>query len=100
MSRNETELTNKISPLIEGQVPDFIQADHPLFVTFLKHYYEFLEAAQIEVTATVESVIQEKEIVEYIVSEVDEKIILEKGAGSTGKFLNGETITGSTSTND
>jgi|MDSW01.2.fsa_nt_gb hypothetical protein len=97
MSRNETQLTNKISPLIEGQVPDFIQADHPLFVTFLKHYYEFLEAAQIEVTVTVESIIQEKEIVEYVVSETDEKIILEKGAGSTGKFLNGETITGSTS---
>ena len=97
MSRNEIKITNKISPLIEGQVPDFIQADHPLFVTFLKHYYEFLESAQIEVTATVESIIQEKEIVEYIVSETDEKIILEKGAGSTGKFLNGETITGSTS---
>ena len=78
-------------------MPDFIQADHPLFVSFLKHYYEFLESAQIEINATVDSVIQEKEIVEFIFSETGEKIILESGAGSTGQFINGETITGSVS---
>ena len=29
-------LINKLSPLIEGQVPDFVQADHPVFVNFVK----------------------------------------------------------------
>ena len=30
----------KVSPLIEGQVPDFVQSDHPQFVKFLKDYYQ------------------------------------------------------------
>ena len=29
-------LTTKISTLIDGQLPDFIQADHPIFSVFLK----------------------------------------------------------------
>ena len=41
----KSNFLTKISPLIEGQVPDFVQADHPLFVNFLKDYYQFLEAA-------------------------------------------------------
>ena len=41
-----SSLVNKLSPLIEGQVPDFIQADHPLFVQFLKSYFEYLEAGE------------------------------------------------------
>ena len=32
-------LTTKISTLIDGQLPDFIQADHPIFSVFLKQYY-------------------------------------------------------------
>ena len=43
----ESNLINKISPLLEGQVPDFIQADHPVFVKFLKSYFEYLEAQKI-----------------------------------------------------
>ena len=42
-SSYSSNLKNKLSPLIEGQVPDFIQADHAVFVTFLKHYYEIIE---------------------------------------------------------
>ena len=37
-------LTTKISTQIDGQLPDFIQADHPVFSRFLKHYYQYLEA--------------------------------------------------------
>ena len=39
MSEKITKFTNKVSPLIEGQVPDFIQADHPIFVDFVKDYH-------------------------------------------------------------
>ena len=42
MSHEESrsKLLNKLSPLIEGQVPEFVQADHPVFVDFLKDYFE------------------------------------------------------------
>ena len=38
MTDEKSKLLTKVSPLIEGQVPDFIQADHPIFVKFLKEY--------------------------------------------------------------
>ena len=31
-------LTTKVSTQIDGQLPDFIQSDHPVFSRFLKHY--------------------------------------------------------------
>lgn len=34
---------NKVSTLIESQLPAFIVDDHPNFVEFIKKYYEFLE---------------------------------------------------------
>ena len=35
---------NKVSAIIEEQIPDFIQEEHDNFVQFLKSYYEFLES--------------------------------------------------------
>ncbi len=32
-----------ISPLIQSQVPDFVNVDHPNFVAFIEAYYEFME---------------------------------------------------------
>lgn len=34
---------NYISTIVENQLPDFIRADHPTFVTLLKKYYEYME---------------------------------------------------------
>lgn len=34
---------NYISTLVENQLPEFIRADHPTFVTLLKKYYEYME---------------------------------------------------------
>lgn len=34
---------NRLSTLVEWQLPEFIRQDHPLFVEFLQKYYEFLE---------------------------------------------------------
>ncbi|SVE56379.1 uncharacterized protein METZ01_LOCUS509233, partial [marine metagenome] len=42
MAPFDSTLTSKLSPLIEGQVPDYIQGDHPKFVEFLKQYYQFM----------------------------------------------------------
>ena len=47
MSGNKPTIQNKISPIIHGQLPQFVQSEHQLFSTFLKHYYEFMEAAEI-----------------------------------------------------
>ena len=32
-----------ISPLIQSQVPDFVNLDHPNFVAFIEAYYEWME---------------------------------------------------------
>lgn len=35
--------SEKISTLLDDQIPDFIKSDHPAFVSFVKAYYEWLE---------------------------------------------------------
>jgi hypothetical protein len=45
------KFTDKISNLINSQVPDFVLSDHPKFVEFLKSYYTFMESAEISVTS-------------------------------------------------
>ena len=94
MSKNETKLTTKVSSLISGQTPDFVQADHPLFIKFLKDYYRFLEAGRLTVTATIQNIVQETVSTNYILQEDGERTLAES---SSGKFINGETITGGTS---
>ena len=99
MADQKSKLLNKVSPLIEGQVPDFIQSDHPVFVNFLKQYYQFMEAGQITYTATVNYVTLETTTVAYVLEESDgDRVVTESGSnGSTGKFVNNEIITGATS---
>ena len=92
-----SNLTTKISPLIEGQVPDFIQADHPLFVKFLKYYYEYLEAGELRVTVNIDNLLLELETPSSVLDVDGNEIVLESGSGTDGKFVVGETITGSIS---
>ena len=98
MSDSNPKLDTKLSPLIEGQVPDFIQADYPVYVQFLKSYYKFLESGELKLTLSVDKILRETNTDSYILDETKgEKLVLEKGTGSTGKFVNNEIITGSTS---
>ena len=97
MSKNNSKLITKLSPLIEGQVPDFVQSEHPKFVKFLKHYYQYLEAGRITYTGEIEFLRQQTNTLEFILLEDGERVATEKGTGTTGLFVNGETITGSTS---
>ena len=90
-------LTTKISTQIDGQLPDFIQADHPIFSRFLKHYYQYLEAGELRITSNIDNVLLELESESFALDVDGNKIVLEKGAGSDGKFDVGETITGGTS---
>ena len=54
-------ITSKVSIQVANQQPDFVQADHPDFVAFLKGYYEFLESAELKLTnlGIIASIIQE-----------------------------------------
>ena len=40
--QKNSKLVTKVSPLIEHQVPDFVQSEHPHLVNFLKDY-QFLD---------------------------------------------------------
>ena len=91
------KLTTKISPLIDGQLPDFIQSDHPVFSRFLKHYYQYLEAGELQLTVTIDKLLLNLESTSYALDVDGNKIVLEDGAGTSGKFVVGDTITGGTS---
>jgi len=105
MAPFDSAFNTKISPQIDGQVPDYIQADHPIFVEFLRQYYRFLESAQIDIDGTIDQVLLETLSPNFLVldstdlfdSNSESKIVFESGSGTTGKFEIGETITGSTS---
>ncbi len=97
----DATLTTKISPLIDGQVPDFIQADHPKFVKFLEEYYRFLESALLEVEGDIDNIILESTVTQNVLLDLEDgstpRLMAEVGAGSTAAFIKGEIITGSTS---
>jgi len=113
-------ITSKVSIQVPNQQPDFVQADHPDFVAFLKGYYEFLESAELKLTdlGIVASITQEDGNLNSVATPgtilledtnryrlgQDQTIQLEDydtvdGARvrTIGSFKNGETITGSTS---
>ena len=97
MAPFDSTLTAKISPLIDGQVPDFVQADHSKFVSFVRDYYKFLEAGELILTATMDYIVQETNSTNYILDENAKKVLTETGSGTLGKLVVGETITGGTS---
>jgi hypothetical protein len=90
-------LENKLSTQIDGQLPDFIAEDHPKFSQFLKSYYQFLEAGELQLTVNIDNILLEINTATNLLNEDGTLIVTEVGSGSTGKFIDGETITGGTS---
>jgi len=88
------KLQTKVSSLIDGQLPDFIQADHPIFSRFLKHYYQYLESGELRLTVDIDNLLLELTAASNVLDVDGNKIVLES---SDGKFTVGETITGGTS---
>jgi hypothetical protein len=102
------KFNDKISTLINSQLPDFVVDDHPQFVQFLKTYYQFMESAMLQVTSventdgiTLENETGLKDNLlldgskitsEKTQSDAGDKIIYEDTI--FGKFTIGETITG------
>jgi len=105
------KFTDKISNLINQQVPEFVLEQHPKFLEFLKTYYTFMESAELGVTSiqTTDGIQLETETAqqnELVLdgSRIDtdrtqldagDKVLLE--SSTYGKFTRGETITGQTS---
>src|SRR5210317_1063804 len=105
------KFTDKISNLINQQVPEFVLEQHPKFLEFVKSYYTFMESAELGVTSvqTTDGIqletetAQENELIldgsridtDRTQLDAGDKILLESSA--FGKFTRGETITGSTS---
>tara|TARA_R110002050_G_scaffold66840_2_gene144878 strand:+ start:341 stop:6010 length:5670 start_codon:yes stop_codon:yes gene_type:complete len=87
-------LLTKISPLVDGQLPDYARDDHPIFSKFLQYYYEYLEAGELTVKSQIDNVLLEVETTSYLLDQDGNQIVYE---GSDGKFTVGETITGQTS---
>ena len=89
MAPFDSAFNTKISPQIDGQVPDYIQADHPIFVEFLRQYYRFLESAQIDIDGTVDQVLLETLSPNFLVldstdlfgSNATDKFVFESGSG-------------------
>ena len=99
------DFKDKISNIINSQVPDFVLEDHPLFLDFVKAYYQLMESAEITLTnigdpdhLVLEGTTAAKILLNGTnVSKDDgeDNILLEDT--SYGDFQNGETITGATS---
>ena len=105
------KFNDKISTLLNSQLPEFVVADHPKFAEFLKVYYQLLESAELSVTTiqgtdglTLESETNQTNNLVLNASrkdtaatslDADDKILLE--STTYGKFTRGETITGQTS---
>ena len=105
------KFNDKISSLINSQLPDFVVDDHPQFVQFLKTYYQFMESAMLQVTSientdgiTLENETGLKDNLlldgskitsERTQQDQGDKIIYEDTV--FGKFAVGETVTGLTS---
>ena len=65
-----SSLSTKISPLIDGQLPDYVRDENPLFSRFIQYYYEYLEAAELLVDAQVRVLIGRYVLSTNLVSEL------------------------------
>ena len=77
MSHDDNTLENKLSPLIGTQLPEFIQADHPVFSQFVKTYYQFLESAEVTFSEVNNYLVQETTSTNFVLDENDDNIVLE-----------------------
>ena len=51
--KDEPTLKNKLSPLIQGQLPDFLQHnEHQIYAHFVRDFYQFLESARMKFSFT------------------------------------------------
>ena len=104
------KFNDKISTILNSQLPEFVVADHPKFAEFLKVYYQLLESAELQVTSVLSTtgillqsetgqlnnLVLNSSRIDTARTPLDggDKILLEES--DYGKFTRGETITGQT----
>ena len=108
------KFNDKISNILNSQLPEFVVSQHPKFAEFLKVYYQLLESAELSVTSvkSTEGILLETETAQannLVLNssaigtartplDVGDKVIFETYSGTEyGKFTRGEIITGQTS---
>ena len=84
----------KLSPILSDLLPEFVRADHQQFIKFLRDYFKYLEAGELEISGSVNYLKQETLSDNFVLDENGDNIVLQD---SVSKFTVGETITGSTS---
>ena len=105
------KFNDKISTILNSQLPEFVVADHPKFAEFLKVYYQLLESAELSIDTiegtdgiTLESetgqsnnlvLNSSRKDTARTLLDANDKILLEES--TFGKFTRGETVTGQTS---
>ena len=92
---HDPKFNKKISPLIKGQLPDFLQdADFETYRNFVRDFYKFLESARMKFTYTTNYLVLEPVTKSYVLEETDDnRVVLEDSV----EFTIGETIVGQTS---
>ena len=105
------KFNDKISTILNSQLPEFVVADHPKFAEFLKVYYQLLESAELTIDTIegTDGILLQSETGQSAnlvlnssrkdtartLLDAGDKILLEES--TYGKFTRGETITGQTS---
>ena len=93
-----TFLDTKISSFIEDKFPEFVRTDHPVFVEFLRLYYEFMESAKITLVdnQSPDNILLENELTtNFLLLEDGDKVYTDDSL--FGVFEKGEVVTGLTS---
>ena len=105
------KFNEKLSTILNGQIPEFVVSDHPKFAEFLKVYYQLLESAELRVkdvqntvgvlieteTGQENNLVYNSTKIGSAKTPIDEgdKILLEET--TYGKFTVGEIVKGLTS---
>ena len=105
------KFNDKISTILNSQLPEFVVADHPKFAEFLKVYYQLLESAELSIDTIegTDGILLQSETGQVnnlvlnsssrgtarTLLDAGDKILLEES--TYGKFVRSETVTGQTS---
>ena len=93
MIDNKVTLEHKLSNLFKQTTPNVVQEEYPLFLQFLKYYYEFLETGELTVNADFSTLALETNTSNQVINQDGSLFLTE----DSNIFRVGETVTGSTS---
>ena len=63
-------MTDKVSVLLDEQLPDFVKADHPAFASFMKAYYEWMENSKNSAANVNATIYETRKLIDY--SDIDQ----------------------------